>query len=199
MNKENLNLTLLESIKSRAEKIHNDVNQMYDNLPYSFHITLVSDYMLSYVDYFNLSEDKIYVLYFAACFHDTIEDARLTYNDVKKIANEFFDDENSLLATEIVYALTNEKGRTRAERANDKYYEGIRNTPYAPFIKACDRLANISYSVRVCKDSRMSKVYKKELDHFMDSITRGATSIEYTIPEDLKNYLTLTANLERYD
>ena len=40
-----------------------------------------------------------------------------------------------------MYALTNEKGRTRAERAGVKYYEGIRAVPYAPMVKLADRMA----------------------------------------------------------
>ena len=46
----------------------------------------------------------------------------------------------------IAYALTNEKGRTRAERANAKYYRGIRKEEYADLDKICDRLANVKHS-----------------------------------------------------
>lgn len=195
MIKEKLNLVLLDLIKNRASKIHESVNQLYDNLPYSFHLTMVSEFMLDYIDYFNLEEDKIYTLYFASCFHDTIEDARLTYGSVKNIAKEFLSEENSLLAADIVYALTNEKGKTRAERANSKYYEGIRTTPYAPFIKVCDRLANTVYSIKISKEINMAKVYKKELNHFIDSLTIGVTGLEYTIPEKLLEFLIQTTNL----
>ena len=65
----------------------------------------------------------------AACWvHDVIEDCRETYNDVKNVLGE--------RVADIAYALTNEKGKTRKERANDKYYEGIRNTPFALIIMA---------------------------------------------------------------
>ena len=65
------------------------------------------------------------------------------------------------MAAEIVYALTNEKGRNRHERANDKYYEGIRNTKYAPLVKACDRLSN--YEFAKATKSRMVKMYESEM------------------------------------
>jgi len=65
-------------------------------------------------------------LFFGGYYHDSIEDARLTYNDVMKVARNMMTEEQALMATEIVYALTNEKGRTRAERAGEKYYQGIR-------------------------------------------------------------------------
>ena len=79
-------------------------------------------------------------MFFGAYYHDSIEDARLTYNDVIRIAKRWMDDEQALIATEIVYALTNDKGRTRAERAGEKYYQGIRETAFAPFVKLSDRL-----------------------------------------------------------
>ena len=112
-------------------------------------------------------EDILPVL-FGAYFHDSIEDARLTYNDVKKIAEKYMSSEQAFLATEIVYALTNEKGRNRHERANDKYYEGIRNTKYAPLVKACDRLSN--YEFAKATKSRMVKMYESEMDEFINHI-----------------------------
>jgi (p)ppGpp synthase/HD superfamily hydrolase len=89
--------------------------------------------------------------------HDTIEDCRLTYNDILKISNKE--------VAELVYALTNEKGKNRAERANQKYYKGIRDVEHATFIKLCDRLANVIYS----KDTefRMFDVYKNENEDFL--------------------------------
>jgi hypothetical protein len=73
-------------------------------------------------------------------------------------------------AADIIYALTNEKGKNRKERANDKYYEGIRNTPGAVFVKLCDRIANVQYSKMT--GSRMFEMYKKENINFMVSLGR---------------------------
>jgi hypothetical protein len=71
-------------------------------------------------------------------------------------------------AADIIYAVTNEKGKNRKERANDKYYEGIRNTPGAVFVKLCDRIANVQYSKMT--GSRMFEMYKKENDDFLTSL-----------------------------
>ena len=93
----------------------------------------------------------------AACWvHDTLEDCRQTYNAVSGACGE--------TVAEIAYAVTNEKGKTRKERANDKYYEGIRATPFATYVKLCDRLANVRYS----KDfsSGMLDVYRNEYQDF---------------------------------
>jgi len=92
--------------------------------------------------------------------HDLIEDCRVSYNDVKSHLGQE--------AADIIYAVTNEKGKTRSERANDKYYEGIRNTPGAVFVKLCDRIANVQYS-KMTK-SRMFEMYKKENEHFIKSL-----------------------------
>jgi hypothetical protein len=92
--------------------------------------------------------------------HDLIEDTRVSYNDVK--------DHLGQEAADIIYAVSNEKGKNRKERANAKYYEGIWNTPGAVFVKLCDRIANVQYS-KMTK-SRMFEMYKKENDHFMHAI-----------------------------
>ena len=97
----------------------------------------------------------------------------------------------ALMATEIAYALTNEKGRNRAERANERYYSGIRSTPYAPFVKLCDRYANISYSCNGKNDTRMRMIYQKEWNHFIEAITSNSTDVRLQLPEDLKESTTM--------
>ena len=169
-------LEKLEEIKKRASELHESVNQTYDYHPYSYHLEMVSSIMDEYVwD----CEFEIYkILWFACWFHDTIEDARLTYNDVSRIALKYMN-------LEIVYALTNEKGRTRKERANQKYYQGIRETRYAPFIKACDRLANITYANET--QSSMLDVYRKEMKDFLFNITDQTNEIPPELIQKLKS------------
>jgi (p)ppGpp synthase/HD superfamily hydrolase len=94
--------------------------------------------------------------------HDLIEDCRVSYNDVKQHLGQE--------AADIVYAVTNEKGKSRKERAGERYYLGIRNTPGAVFVKLCDRIANVQYS-KMTK-SRMFEMYKKENIDFMVSLGR---------------------------
>lgn len=138
---------------------HKSTNHYYDEyLPYEFHLRMVVQVAqdhLHLVDSFAISH-----VILAAWGHDLIEDTRTSYNDVKKELGE--------TVADIVYALTNEKGKSRQERANDKYYEGIRNTEYAVFVKLCDRIANIQYS-KMTK-SRMFEVYKQENEDFMKKL-----------------------------
>ena len=137
---------------------HKETNHLYDGKPYEHHLFMVYDIAQMFSHYIG---DGDHETVYAGCWlHDTIEDCRVTYNDVKAEFDE--------LVAEIVYALSNEKGKTRKERANDKYYEGIRNTPYAGFIKLCDRAANIKHS-RTTGSSMLQK-YRDEQQHFQLSL-----------------------------
>ena len=160
----------INKIKNNATILHDvTCNQKYgDNEPYSFHLNMVADFAMKYGYFVCYTEEHIIPIIFGAYFHDAIEDARVTYNDVMHIAKKYMDDSQALMATEIVYALTDEKGRTRAERGSDKHYEDIRNTLYAPFVKWCDRYANVMYSLKV--NSRMAKTYEKEMMTFIEKL-----------------------------
>lgn len=175
------NEELINKMRKRAADIHASVCQSYDNLPYSFHTNMVANLFMQHgwICFLNLPypdatlsmrEGGIAAV-FGALFHDTIEDCRLTYNDVRKIAKEFMTDSLATLAADIVYALTNEKGKTRSERANEKYYEGIRNTPFAPCIKLCDRYANATYANAM--GTSMAKKYRAEMRDFIKHIDVG--------------------------
>lgn len=168
------NADTLREIQEMAHQIHAGVNQHYGkNLPYSVHIDRVAEIAGEYLWQICDTPEDVLPIIFAAYFHDTIEDARLTYNNVMDIAGSFMSTSQAFMASEIVYALTNEKGRTRADRANDKYYEGIRTTPYAPLCKVADRLANISFSAgnSAAADKRMLAIYATENLHFIAAVS----------------------------
>jgi len=157
---------------------HERVNHFYDNyIPYRFHLEMVAktgkdfqhlipENMLTreekaYHNSFVKIDETVYAIKLACWGHDLLEDVHgISYNDIKSKLGEN--------AADIIYALTNEKGKTRKERANDKYYEGIRNTPGAVFVKLCDRIANVQYSKMT--GSRMFEMYRKENDDFMTNL-----------------------------
>lgn len=176
---------IINEIRNDAHTLHASVNHAYDRIrPYGFHLDMVVNWVRKYIEEVCVSEQDILPIYFAAFYHDGIEDARLSYNDVMKIAQELMDEEQAYLAAEIVYALTNEKGRNRAERANEKYFAGIREIPYAPFVKLADRLANTSYafSKGTADSLRMSKVYREELPGFLDALKVEGTDVRFSLP-----------------
>ena len=178
----------IEVIGQSAHDLHQSVNQTYgDNLPYGYHLDMVVNNIRDFGHLVCVQEADVLPLFFGGYYHDSIEDARLTYNDVMKTARHLLTVEQALMATEIVYALTNDKGRTRAERAGEKYYKGIRETPYAPFVKLCDRLANITYSCSgVDGDNlRMKEVYKAEMPHFLTSINPHSDDPRFLVPQEV--------------
>jgi len=166
---------------------HRKTNHFYDRyLPYEFHLRMVYNVFENFQhllddtkDYFTgepwrgPKQDQMTlrdVCRRASFGHDLIEDTRVSYNDVKtELGQE---------AADIIYAVTNDKGKNRKERAGDKYYEGIRNTPGAVFVKLCDRIANVQYG-KMTK-SRMFEMYKKENPEFIRQLGVGeGTSIKY--------------------
>jgi (p)ppGpp synthase/HD superfamily hydrolase len=152
-----------------AHAVHASVNQLYDGtIPYSYHLDQVGGVALKYGDLIVKDENDLKAMVFAAYFHDSIEDARLTYNDVVKKAKAYMDDETAVLAAELVYALTNEKGKNRAERESDKYFEDMKKIYGAPYLKFCDRIANMRHA-RMTKSSLFKK-YKQELPGFIARI-----------------------------
>lgn len=199
---------MFDKFETECYKIHEDVNQKYDDNPYSLHLKMVTN-MLTIVfeeawksefivyDWFENPLLNSYIkCYYAALLHDAIEDARLTYNDIlNKLSpyttfnyyepGDFYDSYKKLCVlkikceeiADIVYAVTNEKGKNRSERANDKYYQGIRENKLAVIVKICDRLANVLYSKMM--NSRMLDVYKKEHEHFINSIIEDKDSEFY--------------------
>ncbi len=141
---------------------HRDTNHMYDKyIPYEFHLRMVVKAADQFERLLSSQEPEFIESIKLACWgHDLIEDTRVSYNDVKNVLG--------YKAADMIYAVTNEKGRNREQRANPKYYEGIRNTKGAVFVKLCDRIANVQYSKMT--GSRMFEMYKKENESFGKSL-----------------------------
>lgn len=178
----------IEHIREEAYALHQRVNQTYgDGLPYGYHLDMVVDGIRAFGHLVCVCEDDVLPLFFGGYYHDSIEDARLSYNDVRRVAQSIMNTEQALMATEIVYALTNDKGRNRSERAGENYYKGIRATPYAPFVKLCDRLANITYSCSgvEAQDLHMKEVYKQEVPHFLSSISAHSDDSRLKVPHEV--------------
>jgi len=161
-------------------ELHESVAQVYDKVyPYAYHLAQVLDIAREFMPS-GTAESRRKVLLLAAAMHDTIEDARMTYNDVRRFAAAEYglSGADAEAAADIVYALTDEKGRCRAERHNDRYWRTLLETPGAAFVKMCDRLANIRYSRAT--GSRMYDVYRSEMPAFLDAVAGAADLKTYT-------------------
>lgn len=146
----------LDKAKNYATRAHRSTNHKYDGRSYVTHLEIAYEYGEKYRHL--IPEEVLENVLAAIWAHDVIEDCRETYNDVKYNLNED--------VANLVYAVTNEKGRNRKERANEKYYKGIRETPFALYVKLCDLLANVKYSFD--NNSSMIDMYKKEWPHFKE-------------------------------
>lgn len=176
----------IEQIKQAAHQLHESVNQRYAvYLPYGYHLDMVVNGVRRYGAVVLTQPSDVLAVIFAAYYHDSIEDARVTYNDVLKEARRYMDEQHAVMAVEVVYALTNDKGRNRSERAGEKYYRGIRETPYAPFVKLADRLANLEYSCQHADalNARMKGVYRDEMPHFLSAIDAHSDDPRFSLPQ----------------
>lgn len=149
---------MLQKTIKYATNRHQKVNHKYGDKDYTFHLNMVYEVAQKFI---YLVDEEEHENVFCGCWvHDIIEDARETYNDVLEHTNK--------TVAELAYALTNEKGKTRSERANDKYYQGICKIPNATFIKLCDRIANVTNSK--AQGSSMLGKYAKENPHFIKKL-----------------------------
>ncbi len=155
-------------------------NQKYgDGLPYSFHLKCVEAqgdkflYLLENKEIsnpnnsFSFSEFVHNIVKCALVAHDVIEDGRFTYNDVREkvgLGNYIAND----MVAEIVYCVTDLKGRNRASRKNAEYYRELKANKLAVFVKLADLAANTLYSKLTA--SSMYDKYKAEFPHFKEEV-----------------------------
>lgn len=178
-----------ESFKLWCFNAHAETNHHYDDeLPYSFHLKAVEREVISYMHVINPEENlpKAIALLCAAYGHDVLEDTRNSYNDIKEaLLKSFIRLDIVTEALEMIRAVTNiGRGRNRAERMPDSIYEEIRSTYDADYLKLCDRLANVRYSIFT--RSGMTNMYAKENDAFVSKVTARPEKLKPLI-DDLKS------------
>lgn len=159
---------------------HNIVcNQKYaGTLPYSTHLGFVEaqgEKFIHLVDSGRLVNKQNHrsvpvsykdIVRYALIAHDSIEDARMTYNNVLEAVNteKFGNYKAAVMVADIVYCVTDEKGKDRKGRKNDKYKKELRENELAIFVKLADLTANMLFSK--LSGSRMYAQYKKEWIEF---------------------------------
>jgi len=149
-----------------------ECNQKYDgNLPYSFHLNLAA----KQVDIFKylLSKRDQDIAICGIWGHDLIEDARITYNDIRqmKIYHRSPHDTDGLISEEVanvIYACTELRGKNRSERHGPEFIQGLRECRLGLFDKLCDISANIIYGLAT--NSRMYDKYKSEFPYLKEEL-----------------------------
>jgi len=147
--------------KNYCIKQHDIVcNQKYDTaLPYSFHLKMVTAQSIKWKHLLS-SKVEVQITEMGAWGHDLIEDARVTYNDIRNIAG--------VPVADLIYACTDEKGKNRKERHNDNYFLNLSQNKLAIYVKLCDVISNVLYSLMT--NSSMYKKYKSEFPNLKNKI-----------------------------
>jgi len=140
-----------------AERIHS--SQVYDIYPYIYHIRQVVKIAEE------LGYDESIIV--ACALHDSMEDTHLSFNDIVKA----FGSE----VAEIVFAVTDELGRSRHER-KEKTYPKIKANWKATVVKICDRVANMEHSFLY--NSKLYDMYLKELPKFKEELQNENQEIQ---------------------
>ena len=144
---------------------HNDTNHKYGDASYTIHLSHAVDVGQRFIHLVPLALRPLVIA--ALWLHDSIEDARLSYNDIiKAFTKAGVSREDAVQIAEIVRAVTNyTRGRNRDERMPPEIYEDIRNTEGARFAKCCDRIANIEFGGKTSMYKEEHPKFAKELFH----------------------------------
>lgn len=157
---------------------HAAINQTYGEYSYTLHLNLchkVFDYFSHFV--FAASDDiDLYAAKQGLWLHDLLEDSwKVSYNDLKS--------RYGFKVAEIVFLVTEEKGRTRAERHNHKYFTGIASMNEAILVKLCDNLANVIFSCY--SGTGMYSKYKAEYSTFKSYLYKEEFKLMFELLEKI--------------
>lgn len=185
-NNSSINVALVRKIKYYFFNLHDKtVNQKYGNgLPYSYHLASAANQLIKIqqlhkieltknpncIEITYLDTQELFALLLIATYaHDSIEDGNITYNDLVKILtglglHKYY----AVKVADIVYCVTDEKGKSREERKSDKFYEELIQNEEAIIVKFADLLANLLYSITNNHSSVKNKY--KEFEHFCEKL-----------------------------
>jgi len=105
-----------------------------------------------------LTDEEYIIVKASVRLHDSLEDGRISYNDIKL----YFGVE----IADTVYGVTDDTGRNRTERKN---YARIKENRFSRIVKIIDRIANVTESKLT--GSSMFKKYIKEYAGFKENIS----------------------------
>jgi len=143
----------LKAVSGFAAQAHFKVNCTYDGKSYYVHIKMVEDGIDKYETVF-LSHEDYCIARAAGSLHDTIEDAQLSFNDVKTASSKE--------VARIVLDVTDVHEENRLLRHLFTMGKTVKNH-ISIIVKMCDMRANGLYSKE--HGSRMYDVYVEEYQY----------------------------------
>jgi (p)ppGpp synthase/HD superfamily hydrolase len=159
----------MENFIRYAQHQHDiECNQRYatsfmGGIPYSFHLKAVVAQAKRF-GYLLRNDDERRLTEMGGWGHDLIEDARVTYNDIRNNWGQTLAD--------IIFACTELRGRDRSERHGAEYFETLKANRLAVFVKLCDIIANVTFSMLT--GSSMYDKYRKEYPHMCAELKEHA-------------------------
>jgi len=136
--------------RKKASEYHDKANCSYDGKPYVIHLDMVVEGIIKYNKIFLNHEDYI-IASIAGYYHDCIEDARLSFNDIIKATNKYI--------ARIVLDVTDVHEENRLLRHLYTMGKTVKNHN-SIIVKLCDIRANALYSKEI-KSSMYSKYVKE--------------------------------------
>lgn len=149
-------------LKAKAYAFEAHKGDMYGPYPYTKHLNDVYNTLVMV----GVTDDLILM---AAWMHDTIEDTMVVYEDL-------FEDFGKRTA-DLVYLLTDKRGRNRRER-HEATYPLIAEDPRAVLVKLADRLANLMNSQH--EKEKMFFMYEKEHPYFIETLMKHTAEEKFT-------------------
>lgn len=134
-----------------ADKIYSDANCEYNDNDYIYHIDMVINCINNHKYIFKQNNDYINIL-FAGLYHDAIEDAKQTYNNIKDVCDKDVAD--------ITLAVTDVPAENRLMRHLLTMGKTVKDYR-AIILKMCDMHANGSFS-----KTSGSSMYKKYVEEY---------------------------------
>lgn len=158
---------LFNEARDFAVKAHGD--QKYGVSPYEIHLgNVISVLMRFNID---LSNPYNLNLLIAAWLHDVLEDTAITKTELEA--------KFGTIVTEIVYALSDDQGDSRAERKIN-FYKKIAKNEEAIIVKLADRISNVEFSI-IHGNDRKFEIYKVEqvkLEEALIPILKSESGLE---------------------
>lgn len=149
-------------------------HQKYGEHPYLVHLYDVVNVLIEY----GFNTPTFYHLLAAAWLHDTLEDTTLNYSKIKTECGEY--------VAEIVFAVTDELGRSRKERKK-KTLPKLTGFEDAQIVKLADWIANL----RDCHRNRsdLLQMYRKDYRSFRDAVKHEATELMLPFWDEIESLL----------
>ena len=176
-----------EVIYRYATKCHDDANCNYDGQSYMVHVDMVVDVLSKFITVFKHGSDRDNAIAGVIC-HDTIEDAKQTYNNVKDVIGKD--------AADIVLAVTDVPAENRLMRHLLTMPKTVRDYR-AIIVKMADMYSHASYSkehgssmfVKYAKEYEYRRpIFKAALKQYMEYLNEKELNILWLELDEVHNF-----------